>query len=137
MVFHLCKSKNVSQNRNSNKRRDYTYDTMPSLSPDTIEINRNKKEIHIINNIPLYKAIKSGAVLSMIPYTVVIESLRSAAKSIDSTLTWSIDILTQILKGAYYYHALKWNIRASRHLQVDGSASTTFAANLVLDHSAE
>lgn len=100
---------------------------------DLIEINYDRKEIIIRNNLPFYRAVKSGALLALFPLYDVLTSFKAAAESVDPALAQIIDTLYQVLTVAYLYHRPQWTTRFVRSLGLHGSASATLSANLSLE----
>lgn len=96
----------------------------PSL--DIIEIDYDEKEVIIRNNLQLYRALKSGAILALFPIYDAITSLQATVESVDPALTQIIEILT----AGYLYYRPLWNTRFVRSLTLNGSGSGTASINL-------
>lgn len=92
---------------------------------DLIDIDQDEKKITIRNNRELYKAIKSGAILAVLPYEEILASVHTVAECVDPILGWATELLTPL--AIYSYH--EWTVTHLVTMEASAASITTATAS--------
>ena len=105
------------------------------INADTIEIDRDEKQITIVNNRQLHKAIASGAAGAAA--LEILSWLSAAAESIDATLGAAIEALTRLVGITFLHLAYGWELTNCMSVSMHASGSATLNVTATREQAAE